>query len=92
MALLGSALFSACGQTAAPPANASPQAASSSAAAATAIAKPAASAVTLKLASFYSLGAAPLFVGVEKGLFAKRGVDVQIERINSASDVMAILG
>jgi NitT/TauT family transport system substrate-binding protein len=46
----------------------------------------------VKLGTFYSLGAAPLFVGIERGFFGKQGLEIDVQRTASASDVMGFLG
>src|SRR6476660_353556 len=46
----------------------------------------------VKLGTFFSMGAAPLFVAVERGFFAKQGVEVEIQRTAGASEVMGFLG
>jgi NitT/TauT family transport system substrate-binding protein len=74
------------------PAPANPAAAASApGTAAQPAAQPPAPPETVKLGSFYSLGAAPLFVGIDRGFFGKQGIEVEIQRTAGASEVMGFL-
>ncbi|HEY7062773.1 MAG TPA: ABC transporter substrate-binding protein [Chloroflexota bacterium] len=76
-------------------ASAPPAAATARPAAPTAAApatQPAPEPQAVKLGTFFSLGAAPLLVAVERGFLAEQGLDVTIERTGSASEVMGFLG
>ena len=46
----------------------------------------------VKLGTFFSMGAAPLFVAVERGFFTEQRVEVEIQRTAGASEVMGFLG
>jgi NitT/TauT family transport system substrate-binding protein len=45
----------------------------------------------VNLGTIYSLGAAPLFVALGRGLFAQQGLQVEVQRTTSAADVLAFL-